>query len=103
MLSSPDDFYKKNLEHNYAVSWALTYFLRKAGHMYKDRNYERVCDIILKEVIKTGDWKKAARAGLATININQLNKDFLNFWNSNSKRNTAANHRLFDRQGKKAK
>ncbi len=102
MLSSPDDFYKKNLDHNYAVSWALTYFFRKAGHLYKDRNYERVCDVILQGVIKTGDWKKAARAGLATINEKELNKDFLDFWTSNFKRDTAANHRLFDRQGKKA-
>ena len=104
MLSSPDDFYKKgHLEHNYAVSWAHVYFFRKAGHMYKDRNYERVCDVILQGVIKTGDWKKAASAGLATINMKEINKDFLDFWTSKSKRNTAANYRLFDRQGKKAK
>ena len=67
--------------------------------MYKDRNYENVCDVILQELIKTRDWQKAAMTGMATINMKELNEDFLNFWTSKSKRRIAANHGLFDRQG----
>ncbi len=91
------------MEKNYATSWALVYFFRKAGHLYKDRNYENVCDVILQELIKTRDWQKAAMTGIATINMRGLNKDFLNFWASKSKRFTAANYGLFDRQGNRAK
>jgi hypothetical protein len=40
---------------------------------------------------------------MATINMKELNKDFLNFWTSKSKRRIAANHGLFDRQGNRAK
>ncbi len=103
MLLSPNEFQQKdNLEQNYAISWALVYFFHKAGHMYKDQNYGKVCDVILQELIRTRDWKKAVRSGIATINMNELNKDFLNFWTSKSKRRIAANLRLFDRQGKRA-
>ena len=85
MLLSPNEFQQKdNLLHNYAVSWALVYFFREAGHIYKDQNYEKVCDVILQELIKTRDWKKATRAGLAIINIKELNEDFLDFWTGTS-------------------
>ena len=104
MSLSPNEFYQEdNLEKNYATSWALVYFFRKAGHLYKDRNYENVCDVILQELIKTRDWQKAAMTGMATINMKELDKDFLNFWTSKSKRRIAANHGLFDRQGNRAR
>jgi hypothetical protein len=104
MLLSPNEFYQEDtLEQNYAVSWALVYFFRKAGHIYKDRNYERVCDVILQELIKTRDWQKAAMTGISTINMEELNEDFLDFWTSKSKRRIAANHGLLDRQGNRAK
>jgi hypothetical protein len=99
MLLSPDEFYQDdNLERNYTISWALVYFFRKAGHMYKDRNYENVCDIILQKLIKTRNWQKAATTGVAAINMKELNEDFLNFWTSKSKRSMAADYDLFNRQ-----
>ena len=104
MSLSPNEFYQEdNLEQNYATSWALVYFFRKACHLYKDRNYENVCDVILQELIKTMDWQKAAMTGMAAINMKELTKDFLNFWTSKSKRRIAANYGLFDRQGNRAK
>jgi hypothetical protein len=103
MSLSHNEFYQEdNLEQNYAISWALVYFFRKAGHMYKDRNYENVCDVILQELIKTKDWQKAAMTGMATINMQELKKDFLHFWTSKSKRRIAADYSLFDRQGNRA-
>ncbi len=100
MSLSHNEFYQEEyFEQNYAVSWALVYFFRKAGHMYKDSNYENVCDVILQELIKTKDWQKAAMTGMATINMEELKKDFLHFWTSKSKRRIAVNYGLFDRQG----
>lgn len=104
MLLSHEEFYQEeNLERNYTISWALVYFFRKASHMYKDRNYDNVCDIILQELIKTRDWEKASRAGISTINMKEFNEDFLNFWTSKSKRRMAANYDLFDRYGNRTR
>lgn len=104
MMLSPKEFQQKeDLSRNYTVSWALVYFFQKAGHIYKNRNYAKVCDVILQELIKTGDWKKANQKGIATINMKELNKDFLDFWADKSKRRTAEDHRLFDRRGKRVK
>jgi hypothetical protein len=104
MLLSPKEFQQEgNLDRKYTISWALVYFFRKAGHMYKDRNYGKVCDVILQDLIKTKDWKKANLKGIATINMKELNRDFLNFWTSKSKRHAAASHRLFDNQGNRAR
>ena len=104
MLLSPKEFQQEgNLDRKYTISWALVYFFRKAGHMYKDRNYGKVCDVILQDLIKTKDWKKANLKGIATINMKELNRDFLNFWTSKSKRYAAASYRLFDNQGNRAR
>ncbi len=96
---SSKEFYREgDVKQNYALAWGLVYFLRKGGHLYKNRKYDQVCDTVLSALKKTGDWKKATKAGMALVDKTQLHTDFLDFWKSSSKRRLAAKHSLFDRR-----
>lgn len=82
-------------QQHYALAWGLVYFLRKAAPLYPQHRYAEICPAIVRELNKSGDWRKAAQAGIAVVRIPILQRDFNAFWNSKSMRRKAARIRLF--------
>jgi hypothetical protein len=81
---------------NYALSWALVYFLRKAGPLYRNRRYTEVCPRMVKALVDSrGNTKAATAAALDAVDAEQLRADFLKFWRSSGMRGRAERHSIF--------
>lgn len=88
-LSYPQFYSEKERDRNYATSWALVYFLRKAAPA--DRPYAKVldrCREILKEQ-KSRNEPPAPQAAFAGIDMAQITADFREFWKSAAQRSAA--------------
>ncbi len=94
-LSGRQFYQEQSLAANYALSWGLVYFLRKAHPQYPEAGYDKVCNRVYQTLIKTRDWRKATEAGIAAVDTGRLHKDFLDFWSSNSKRRKAERYEIF--------
>ncbi|MCK5834618.1 MAG: DUF1570 domain-containing protein [Lentisphaeria bacterium] len=94
-----------NLAHNqfyaegqrteaYSVSWALVYYLRKFA-MPKKTVYKDILPRYGQELKKTKDHNKATKFAFKDIDMIQLQEDFIEFWQSSSKRKRAKRTRAF--------
>jgi hypothetical protein len=87
--SGYQEFYA-NKDINYPLSWALVYFLRKAGPLYKAKGYDKILENTVAELVKTGSEEKATKKGFYGIAIKDFEKDFYDFWNDKRMRSKAA-------------
>ncbi|NQZ68991.1 MAG: DUF1570 domain-containing protein [Lentisphaeria bacterium] len=97
-------FYRAgNIEFCYPRAWALAYFLNKATHLYPQKEYDKILPKLKEVLAETLDWKAAADASVKVVDMDELQKDFLDFWNSKSKRRKANKFDVFKHLAKQKK
>jgi hypothetical protein len=70
-----------NRSQNYAMVWALTYFLRKGCPVIKKQaEYGEILSRYYDAVLATGDPEKATEMAWAGIDLEQFDADFAAFW-----------------------
>jgi len=74
---------------NYALAWALVYYLRQAPVPEKPAAYGRILDRYLEALWQTRDPEAATKAAFDKIDIKRLETDFAQFWTSDRKRAAA--------------
>lgn len=80
---------------NYASAWLLVYYLRKHSTFEMTSPYASIVPTYYKELIKTRSPEKANAKAFEGINIAQLQKDVLEFWESRNMRVKARYNQLF--------
>lgn len=93
-----NEFYdkdKKVLEQNYALAWALVYYLRKGAMLEKPAPYARILDRYGDALWQTRDPEKATDAAFDGIDIAKFEQDFVKFWGSKNKRSSAERNKIF--------
>jgi len=79
--SGDDIFY--NIRNNYAIGWALIYFLQKGAPIikqYKGRDYTKILDRYYDVFIETNSNEEANNAAWENVNFKQFYIDFLTFY-----------------------
>lgn len=95
---SYEQFYdkdKKILEQNYALAWALVYYLRKGAVLEKPAPYARILDRYGDALWQTRDAEKATDAAFDGIDIAKFEQDFVKFWGSKNRRSSAERNKIF--------
>ena len=84
------EFYK-DPDKNYPVAWGLIYFLRKGTLLpaFQKRNYTKLLKIYLDSLITSNSRAKASKAFMDATDMDQLQRDFIRFWNNKELRNAA--------------
>ena len=86
--ASYNEFYA-NKDLNYPLAWSVVYFLRKGGEQYKEKGYDKILDNLMKELVSSKSMQKANEKAFYGINMDQFQKDFLEFWNDKRARSKA--------------
>ncbi len=89
---SSAEFYggsQKKRATNYALSWALVYYLEKGITLDKKSPYTHIVPTYFDTIWKTKSMQAASIAAFKDVNVDQLEKDFITFWSSNGTRSTA--------------
>jgi hypothetical protein len=89
---SYEQFYAQNSEtrrHNYALTWALVYYLRRAVPPNSKSPYAGVPDRYVKAIAETRDGRKATEIAFQGINLPLFTQDFAEFWKSRNRRGAA--------------
>ncbi|MDE0837725.1 MAG: DUF1570 domain-containing protein [Kiritimatiellae bacterium] len=82
---------------NYAVSWALCYFLRKHADPRRIAPYAGLADNYVEAFMKSGSADAATQIVFADIDMATLEKDFRAFWKSTNDRSKAKRFHALDR------
>lgn len=84
-------FYADGREENYAITWGLVYFFRKAAFLYPGRDYEKACPDTLRNLLAAGvnEEAQAIQAALNPLDVTRLQRDFYDFWGNTAKRGRA--------------
>jgi len=80
---------------NYALAWALIYYLRKAAPLEKPPRHAEILDLYADALWATGDGSAATSKAFEHTRMNALIADFISFWSSKQKRGKARRNRLF--------
>ena len=72
--------YYADKELNYPLGWAVCYFLRKAGPLYKEKGYDKVIDRVIAALRQGKSPDAATDAGFEGIDFEQFTADFYAFW-----------------------
>ena len=94
---SPGDFYSFDNEArkaNYALAWALVYFLRKDGGGH-GAPYAGILDHYVDALCRSRDAAKATTRAFEDVDMNALHRDFEDFWTSGNRRSAARRRHLF--------
>ena len=87
---SQKQFYGENMFDNYLISGALVYYILKAKKYYKSKNYDqiylRAAEYMRKNKYHDGYTKAVNDYSLKGVNIERLERDFIQFWSDNGKR-----------------
>ena len=94
-----NEFYT-NKEIGYPLGWALTYFLRKAGHLYKDKPYGEICERLLKKLYERKSWTAANDYAFEGVDFKELQKDFIEFWDNKRLRKKALKTKIVPKKKK---
>ena len=92
------NFYSADEEQrtfNYAMSWALVYYLRKGTLVKGGAAYAGVLDRYMEVLWETKNERQATETAFDNIDLVQLEHDFIEFWTSRNKRSLASRKRLF--------
>ncbi|MFT5239101.1 MAG: hypothetical protein ACI9OU_000296 [Candidatus Promineifilaceae bacterium] len=82
---------------NYAVSWALCYFLRKHADPRRIAPYAGIADNYVEAFMTSGSADEATQIVFADIDMAKLEKDFRAFWQSTNDRSKANRFHALDR------
>jgi len=85
-------FYSGNkivLGRNYALAWALVYYLRKGVPLEKDSVAEGVLDRYEEALWSTGNAEGATDAAFQGVDMDAFDKEFRKFWTTSHKRQAA--------------
>jgi hypothetical protein len=99
-----DEFYAGGDEmraRNYALAWALVYYLRKGAPLEPDAPHAGLLDRYVAAMRTNPDGVAATAAMLAGVTVSDLERDFERFWHSPSKRGAARRHDPFAPNGKR--
>jgi len=92
---TPSQFYSENQrDAAYSVSWALVYYLRKYA-MHKKNKFKDILPKYREELKRTKDCKKATEFAFKYVDIDELQKEFIDFWQSSSDRKRALRANIF--------
>lgn len=86
---------EKNRETNYALAWGLTYYLLKGAPLETPAKYSRILQEYTDTLWTTKDAAKATQKAFEKVNMDELQKDFMKFWKSQSKRSAARRNDIF--------
>ncbi|MDP7741831.1 MAG: DUF1570 domain-containing protein [Lentisphaeria bacterium] len=87
---------ERQRDENYALAWGLVYFLHKATDLYKDTDYAAICPAVIEALMQRhGNRHAASQAVAKVVDLDQLSKDFVDFWNDRGDRKKAERRRLF--------
>ena len=85
----------KTRSYNYASAWLLIYYLRKHAGFDASSPYGKIIPSYYSELIKSRSQEDAARKALEGVDINALQKDIVDFWNTRNLRVRARYNLLF--------
>ncbi len=74
---------------NYAMAWALIYYLRKAAPLEGDNDYEKILDRYADALWQTRNADQATRLAFEGVDMDAFNRNFKAFWDSRSRRTWA--------------
>lgn len=95
---SYEQFYGNNdltRQRNYALAWALVYYLRKGAALDKSSPHLNILDSYVDALWQTRDAAAATAKAFAEVDMKVLEHDFVEFWKSRRKRSAAKRVRLF--------
>lgn len=100
-----NQFYNKGTDinhgsdENYALAWAVVYFLQKGSPIIKKmygRNYTKILNEYYNALYETKRFDVADQRAWAGINMKQFTKDFCNFYKDSGLRQQADNYDIVD-------
>jgi hypothetical protein len=102
-----EEFYaaddKETRQRNYALAWAVVYYLRKGASLETPPKYAPILDKYSDALWATGDGEKATETAFEGIDLAAFQKDFVTFWNSQRKRGAALRNNIFKSYNPSAK
>ncbi|MDD4872618.1 MAG: DUF1570 domain-containing protein [Kiritimatiellae bacterium] len=94
-----EEFYiandKETRRRNYALAWAVVYYLRKGAGLETPPKYANILDKYSEALWATGDGEKATETAFEGIDLKIFQKDFVTFWFSQRKRGAALRNNIF--------
>jgi hypothetical protein len=76
---------KSSLDKNHALAWGLMFFLQKGSQVIKEKNnYSEIPSKYYDSLVETGDRKKADEDTWKDVDMTKFEKDFTEFWSSDS-------------------
>jgi len=82
-------------KNNYALAWAMIYYLRKGAILETPNPYAKVLNNYCDALWETGDAGKATDAAFNGIDIEAFQRSFVLFWTSQKKRGAAIRNNIF--------
>jgi len=86
---------KEAVHANYAMAWALIYYLRKGAIPGKPFPYSGIINAYCDALVQSRDADKATAKALENVDLKQLQADFIDFWSSQTRRVQAERNRIF--------
>lgn len=80
---------------NYALAWGLAYYLIKGAPLEKPPKYGKVMQNYVSALWETKDGDRATAKAFEKEDIEELQRDLVRFWKSQSKRNSARRYDIF--------
>ena len=81
---------------NYALAWALVYYLRKGAAAERPARYHTICNRFIQALVDGNDGNAATRQAFEPVNMDRFMDQFTDFWTSRRRRAAAARIR-YDR------
>jgi len=75
---------------NYALAWALVYYLRKGAAAERPARYHTICDRFIQALTDGADGPAATRQAFEPVNMARFIEQFTDFWTSRHRRAAAA-------------
>lgn len=82
-------------KYNYASAWLLVYYLRKYAAFENTSPYSKIVPTYYSELAKTRAQDKANKKAFEGIDLAQLQKDIIEFWDSRNLRGNARHNLIF--------
>ena len=95
---NPQDNAEEKRRENYALAWAIVYYLRKGAPLEKPARNADIPKRYTEALWTTKDPEKATAAAFEGTTLPDFRRDFLSFWTSRNRRSLAKRNRLFTGQ-----
>jgi len=92
-LSLPEFYSPADRDRNYALAWAIVYYLRKEAEFEPSSPYKNILANYVEALRKTRNAAKATNIAFEGIDLENFQRDLLKFWKSPNKRASAARNR----------